>query len=109
VFLRVKVYTSLVVRQIVFLSETSVGLFEQDYHFGPGGKRSPGWARDAKILLARPGSALANASGRVDFRSLSQTQEICYTYSSFTNPVLVKVKLKCFKMHFTVNLRLYHN
>ena len=66
-FLRVKVYTSLVVRQIVFLSETSVGLFEQDYHFGPGGKRSPGRARDAKILLARPGSALANASGRVDF------------------------------------------
>ena len=66
-FLRVKVYTSLVVRQIVFLSETSVGLFEQDYHFGSGGKRSPGRARDAEILLARPGSALANASGRVDF------------------------------------------
>ena len=66
-FLRVKVYTSLVVRQIVFLSETSAGLFEQDYHFGPGGKRSPGRARDAKILLARPGSALANASGRVNF------------------------------------------
>jgi len=55
------------VRQIVLLSETSVGLFEQDYHFGPGGKHSPGWASDAKNLLARPGSLLANASGRVDF------------------------------------------
>jgi len=28
------------VRQIVLLSEASVGLFEQDYHFPPGGKQS---------------------------------------------------------------------
>ena len=52
----------MLVRQIVFLSETSQGLFEQDYHFGPGGKHSLGRASDAKKLFARPGSLLANAT-----------------------------------------------
>jgi len=55
------------VRQIVLLSETSVRLFEQDYHFGPGGKHSPSRASYAKNLLAWPGRLLTNASGRVDF------------------------------------------
>jgi len=49
------------------LSETSVRRFEQDYYFGPGGKHTPSRASNAKNLLARPGSLLANASGRVDF------------------------------------------
>jgi len=57
---------------LVLLSETTVGLFEQDYHFGPGGKLLPGWANYVKNLLSRPGILLANASGRVDFSKPDQ-------------------------------------
>jgi len=71
------------VRQIVLLSKTSVGLFEQDYHFRPRGKHSHGQASYAKNLLARPGSLLANASGQVVFSKPDPYTVPC-TYNTCT-------------------------
>jgi len=76
------------------LSETSVRLFEQDNHFVPGGKHSPGRASDAKNLLAPNWEFTRKCQGQVDFLSLQTGQGRSQSSYNYTNQQILYSPLK---------------